>query len=73
MIFIPAVPQTPQNQSYIEQQKEDFLSGRRPLDMPQGKSDKFPQGKREDHYIGFGTLDDISQVGRRAMGFPVDA
>lgn len=39
--------------------------------MPQGKSDDFPQGKGEDQYIGFGTLDDISEVGQRAMGFPV--
>lgn len=70
-MYIHAVPQTPQNQSYVEQQKEAFLAGWCPLDMPQGKSDDFPQGKGEDQYIGFGTLDDISEVGQRAMGFPV--
>ncbi|KAF9460316.1 hypothetical protein BDZ94DRAFT_934615 [Collybia nuda] len=71
VIFIPAVPQTPYNQAYVEKQRETFLSGRRPPDMPQGKCAEFPEGKREDHYVGFGTLDDISLAGRKAMGFPV--
>lgn len=64
VMYIPAVPLTPQNQAYIERQRESFLQGKRPPD--------FPQGRGEDQFIGVAGIDDISApLGRRAMGFPI--
>jgi len=64
VMYIPAVPLTPQNQSYIEKQREAFLQGKRPPD--------FPQGKGEDQFIGVASAEDISvPLGRRAMGLPI--
>lgn len=64
VMYIPAVPLTPQNQKYIERQKETFLRGQRPPD--------FPQGMGEDKFIGVAGADDImAPIGRRAMGFQV--
>ena len=61
MLYIPALPLTPQNQEYIERQKATFLSGERPPD--------FPKGKNESSFIGVATVDDIvGKAGRRAMG-----
>jgi len=61
VMYIPAVPLTPQNQEYIERQKTTFLSGDRPPD--------FPKGKSELTFVGVATVDDvISKAGRRAMG-----
>ncbi|KAH9481804.1 Tubulin beta-2 chain [Psilocybe cubensis] len=61
VMYIPAVPLTPQNRAYVERQKETFLAGQRPPD--------FPKGPGEAEYIGTGTIADvISQVGQRAMG-----
>lgn len=63
VMYIPAVPLTPQNQAYIERQKEAFLQGQRPPDFPRGTGP-------EAGYIGIATVDDfISREGRRAMGF----
>lgn len=63
-MYIPAVPLTPQNQSYVERQKETFLRGQRPPD--------FPKGPGEDQFIGVAGVDDIvAPSGRRAMGFPI--
>jgi Protein of unknown function (DUF1479) len=63
-MYIPAVPLTPQNQAYVERQRECFLQGKRPPD--------FPQGRGEDQFIGVAGIDDISSsLGRRAMGFPI--
>lgn len=64
VMYIPSVPLTPQNQAYVERQRESFLQGKRPPD--------FPQGRGEDQFIGVGRVDDISTpMGRRAMGFPI--
>jgi len=61
VMYIPAVPLTPQNQAYVEKQKSTFLSGDRPPD--------FPGGLSESNFMGVGTVNDIvGMVGRRAMG-----
>ena len=61
MMYIPAVPLTPQNQEYIERQKVAFLRGERPPD--------FPKGKSESAFVGVATVDDVvGKAGRRAMG-----
>ena len=61
VMYIPAVPLTPQNQEYIERQKESFLSGERPPD--------FPKGRSELTFVGVATVNDVvGKAGRRAMG-----
>ena len=65
-MYIPAVPLTPQNQAYVEQQKATFLSGEQPPD--------FPKGKNESNFVGVATANDvIGMAGRRAMGLPLDS
>jgi Protein of unknown function (DUF1479) len=60
-MYIPAIPLTPQNQAYIERQKETFLSGDTPPD--------FPKGKSESTFVGVATVSDVvGKAGRRAMG-----
>jgi hypothetical protein len=60
-MYIPAVPLTPQNQSYVERQAKTFAEQKCPPD--------FPQGPGEDKFIGVGVNDDIKDpLGRRAMG-----
>ena len=60
-MYIPAIPLTPQNQAYIERQKASFLSGDRPPDYPQGKS--------ESTFVGVASVSDVTgKAGRRAMG-----
>ncbi len=66
VMYIPAVPMTPQNLAYIERQKASFLSGERPPD--------FPKGEAEAGYIGVAGVDDvISTEGKRAMGLLIDS
>ncbi|KIM39352.1 hypothetical protein M413DRAFT_29510 [Hebeloma cylindrosporum] len=61
VMYIPAVPLTPQNAGYIKRQKESFLHGQRPPD--------FGKGRGEEGYIGVADINDVlSQVGQRAMG-----
>ncbi|KAF4613742.1 hypothetical protein D9613_008102 [Agrocybe pediades] len=61
VMYIPAVPLTPQNQAYVDRQKASFLEGERPPD--------FPKGPGEADYVGKGTIDDVlSEAGKRAMG-----
>jgi hypothetical protein len=63
VMYIPAVPLTPQNQAYVERQKAAFLQGQRPPDFPKGT------GEGEAGYVGIASVDDvISKEGRRAMG-----
>ena len=59
MMYIPAVPLTPQNQAYIDRQKANFLSGQCPPDF---------SGKGEANFVGVATVNDIGWAGRRAMG-----
>ncbi|KZT07579.1 DUF1479-domain-containing protein [Laetiporus sulphureus 93-53] len=64
VMYIPAVPLTPQNAAYVERQKERFVQGLPPPD--------FPPGKGEIDYAGVGRPEDIeSPVGKRAMGFAI--
>lgn len=66
MMYISAVPYTPQNAAYIAKQKESFLQGTAPPDYPQTGS--------EAQFAGTGTLEDITgAAGRRAMGFVIEA
>ena len=58
-MYIPAVPLTPQNQAYIERQKNSFSNGERPPDF---------SGKGEATFVGVATFDDVGRAGRRAMG-----
>jgi len=59
VMYIPAVPLTPQNQAYIERQKTTFLSGACPPDF---------SGKGEATFVGVATINDVGRAGRRAMG-----
>ncbi|THH30269.1 hypothetical protein EUX98_g3936 [Antrodiella citrinella] len=64
VMYIPAVPYTPQNAAYVERQKASFLAGIPPPD--------FPRGKGETEFVGFAKPDDIeSSVGKKAMGFAI--
>jgi len=61
VMYIPAVPCTPQNQAYIEIQKNSFLLKQTPPD--------FPKGPGEAAFSGVASVDDVaSKEGLRAMG-----
>lgn len=63
-MYIPAVPLTPLNKSYVERQKEAFLKSQRPPD--------FPQGPSEEKWVGIARERDVkAPVGRIAMGLPI--
>ncbi|KAH9948716.1 DUF1479-domain-containing protein [Amylocystis lapponica] len=65
VLYIPAVPFTPQNAAYVARQRESFLKGVPPPD--------FPPANGEAEYAGVGRVDDIKNpVGLRAMGFPIE-
>ncbi|KAH8091346.1 DUF1479-domain-containing protein [Cristinia sonorae] len=64
VMYIPAVPYTPQNAAYVERQKASFLAGIPPPD--------FPRTAGENMFVGFAKPDDIESVaGKKAMGLPV--
>ncbi|KAG5644640.1 hypothetical protein DXG03_008022 [Asterophora parasitica] len=64
VMYIPSVPLTPINQSYVERQKEAFLQGQRPPD--------FPKARGEESFVGLAGADAIlAPIGRRAMGLPI--
>ncbi|KAF9048815.1 DUF1479-domain-containing protein [Panaeolus papilionaceus] len=61
VMYIPAVPLTPQNLAYVERQKATFLSKERPPD--------FPKGPAEADFVGVAGVEDfLSDAGKRAMG-----
>ncbi|ETW82782.1 hypothetical protein HETIRDRAFT_315342 [Heterobasidion irregulare TC 32-1] len=65
VMYIPAVPMTPLNATYVQRQKETFIQGLTPPD--------FPKAAPEAGYEGIGKVDDIfGPVGKRAMGFEVE-
>ncbi|THH13880.1 hypothetical protein EW146_g6392 [Bondarzewia mesenterica] len=66
VMYIPAVPMTAQNATYIQRQKETFLQGVTPPD--------FPKVSPEAIYpAGIGKPEDIvGPLGRRAMGFQIE-
>lgn len=62
VMYIPAVPHTPQNAAYIARQRESFLKGDAPPD--------FPRHEGEGQFKGCGQEMDLgSEMGRHAMGF----
>ncbi|KAJ3555054.1 hypothetical protein NM688_g2785 [Phlebia brevispora] len=64
VMYISAVPYTPQNAAYIDKQKENFLKSKAPPDYPPSE---------EAAFAGTGSLADIlSPQGRKAMGFTVE-
>lgn len=64
-MYIPAVPYTARNASYVARQKESFLQGVPPPD--------FPKWAGEAGFTGLATLDDIdTPIGRKAMGLTVE-
>ncbi|TCD66348.1 hypothetical protein EIP91_001452 [Steccherinum ochraceum] len=64
VMYIPAVPSTPQNMAYVHRQKESFLAGIPPPD--------FPRTQGESNFVGLGTLEDIeSLIGKKAMGVAI--
>ncbi|EJD02243.1 DUF1479-domain-containing protein [Fomitiporia mediterranea MF3/22] len=61
VMYIPAMPLTPQNSSYVERQKETFLKGITPPD--------FPKTAGEGTFLGVGKEGDVvGEAARRAMG-----
>ncbi|EJD02244.1 DUF1479-domain-containing protein [Fomitiporia mediterranea MF3/22] len=61
VIYIPAMPLTPLNLSYVAKQKEAFLKGLAPPD--------FPKTAGEGTFVGAGKEGDIvGEVARKAMG-----
>ncbi|CCM02223.1 uncharacterized protein FIBRA_04303 [Fibroporia radiculosa] len=65
VMYIPAVPFTPQNAAYVARQKENFVKGIAPPD--------FPATNGEGSYAGVGRPEDIeSPIGKRAMGFAIE-
>ncbi|KDQ59257.1 hypothetical protein JAAARDRAFT_128012 [Jaapia argillacea MUCL 33604] len=64
VMYIPAVPYTPQNAAYVQKQKDTFLASVPPPD--------FPKHEGEATYAGGGRETDVvSAVGRVAMGLPI--
>lgn len=64
VVYIPAVPQTPQNTAYVKRQAEAFLAGTNPPDFASDGTD-LP-------YVGLGVDADIVQpISRIAMDLPV--
>lgn len=60
VLYIPAVPLCEVNSHYLRNQRQLFLEGRPPPD--------FPGGIGESQHKSRGTLHDISEEGKRAMG-----
>jgi hypothetical protein len=64
MMYIPAVPLTPANARYVEQQKEHFLKGVPPPD--------FPVAVTGVRLMGLASDEDVEEpLGRKAMGLPI--
>ena len=62
VLYIPAVPTTPQNADYIRRQAEHFKKGIPPPDFPK-------DNRTETGNIGLGMENDLlSDSGKRAMG-----
>jgi len=61
VLYVPAVPLTPQNASYVAKQREAFLVGKPPQDFPQGVGEGAFDRKGLVEHI-------ISKEGRKAMG-----
>lgn len=65
-MYIPAVPQTPQNTAYVKKQADTFLAGMNPPD--------FEQDRTGLSYVGLGSNADVVEpISRIAMGLPIAA
>lgn len=65
VMYIPAVPYTSMNASYVDRQRESFIQGVPPPD--------FPKWKGEAGFAGVATPDDIgTPIARKAMGLAVE-
>jgi hypothetical protein len=62
-MYIPAVPYTAENAAYIQRQKECFIRGSTPPDLPTYENTKYKESTSE--------ADILSQEGRIAMGLSV--
>jgi hypothetical protein len=63
-MYIPAVPQTPQNIDYVKRQAETFLAGTNPPD--------FAKDRTGLPYVGLGVdADVVEPISRIAMGLPI--
>ncbi|OWT37385.1 hypothetical protein C362_04398 [Cryptococcus neoformans Bt1] len=61
VLYIPAVPLTPQNVDYIRDQRRSFMEGKPAPD--------FPGGVGESQFVGRGKVEDIESIeGKQAMG-----
>lgn len=61
VMYIPAIPTTPQNVAYLARQRESFIQGIPPPDFPKGPGEaNFDGVAREEDVVG--------EIGRRAMG-----
>ncbi|KAI0051476.1 DUF1479-domain-containing protein [Auriscalpium vulgare] len=62
VLYIPAVPLTEHNASYLRDQRHNFVNG---LPAPD-----FPGGEGESHFVHRGTVDALKDTdGRRLLGF----
>ncbi|KAF9223302.1 DUF1479-domain-containing protein [Gyrodon lividus] len=65
VMYIPAVPKTPQNSRYVIKQLQTFLAGANPPD--------FAKAKEGTTYVGLGADADIKEpISRAAMGLPIE-
>ncbi|SRR5258708_2398875 len=65
VMYIPAVPLTPQNLDYIKRQRDSFLRGFPGPDFHQFEE---AQERGESTYVKKGVITDIQSAGLRAMG-----
>ena len=65
VIYIPAMPLTPQNLDYIKRQRDSFLHGFPGPDFPQFET---APKRGESTYVKKGVITDIHSAGLRAMG-----
>ncbi|KIJ62876.1 hypothetical protein HYDPIDRAFT_93478 [Hydnomerulius pinastri MD-312] len=64
VMYIPAVPKTPQNSEYVIKQVQTFLAGENPPDFA-----KFKEGTT---FVGLGTDADVKEpISRIALGLPI--
>lgn len=63
VFYIPIAPLCEINADYLRRQRENFLGSQPPPD--------FPGGQGESEHVGRGTVDDLSEMGKRAMGCAV--
>jgi Gig2-like len=63
VMYIPAAPWCPRNESYAESVRDAFLSGSSPTD--------FPEEHYERNWTDRFAIDDLNDIGRRGLGLTV--